>query len=239
MKLRDINLNESVTFSVAGVEKPIENVSYLAWKTAGLVAKQFPDEFAAVLGQPVKSGEWKHTDPTNIITQDGADDSPEGIINFYAEKFPREIIPKILHAIEYFVPELGGKIVGEPRAESSQSYGGLVIRIPVKIVNLGADLPPEMNVSNSNAEELLGLLGLSTVDLYGSVDVRELAMKLASLTDFSIGMSAQAPEQGVQDSGLRWFDGGRSVQQVERYIRTLGAMVQWAIENHYDTIRFS
>jgi hypothetical protein len=208
------------------VERPIESVFDLAYKLSNLVIRRLPKEFAG-------------KNCTNIITQDGYDESPEGVINFYAEKFTKESISNVLQTIKYFIPELGGQLTAEPRADISKLYGGLVYRIPVKITSV-SDSPPEMNLSNVNAAELLRMLNISLIDdLYGSIDVRELAMKLATLTDFSIQMSAQAPDQGVGDSGARWYDGGRSMQQVERYIQTLNAMVQWAIENHYDTIQFS
>ena len=97
-----------------------------------------------------------------------------------------------------------------------------------------------MNLSNANAQELLNMLNISTVNgLYGSINVRQLAMTLSNLTDFSIQMGSQAPEQGVGEKGAQWFDGGRSIQQIEQYIQTLNTMIQWAMQNHYDTISFS
>lgn len=212
-------LGESATFAIKGTESP-KNLDYAVYSLANDVARKFPASFT-------------NRSPFEEIALDGlATGQDHGVINFYSHEKPDA--EKILKAIPYLAGEHGMKITGPIKQDISGSRDGqTVYRIPVSFENKTADPPPELNVAEANARELLAMLNLynPSVGLYSDLDVRELAMKLSTATDFHTQMTARAPEEEGN-----FYSGGLSQEQLQRYLDTLESMVQWAIKNDYDTI---
>lgn len=212
------SLNESATFAVKGTDLP-ENLDKAVFLLANDVATKFPASF--------QNGSFFHD-----IALDGlATGGDQGVINFYSHGKPDA--DKILKAIPYLIGEHGMKMIGPVKKDVSASRDGEpVYRIPVSLERQTSDIPPELNVAEENAMELLDMLNINSASgIYGDIDVRELAMKLSTATDFHTQMTARAPQD---DSN--YYVAGLSQEQLQRYLDVLEKMVQWAIKNDYDTI---
>jgi hypothetical protein len=216
-------LKESVTFQIADLNdnQKNEDITTLSAKLAEKTKKMFYSEF-----QATKMPFYE------LITYDGdyfLNGKEE--INFYAGFFPENIREKILNAILYLLNEFNMKQNGPVQSNTSKIHDTLVYRIPV-ISHNNIDPALELNVANANAREILNMLNIQG-DLCGTIDVRELNIKLASLTDFHKDMSLRATEKGSN-----FIAYGLDNKQLNRYIDTLEKMTQWAIKNNYDTISY-
>ena len=210
-------LNETATFAVKGTDLP-QNLDKAVFNLAADVANKFPASF--------QSGSF-----FNDIALDGLATGDQGVINFYSHGKPDA--DKILKAIPYLVGEHGMKVTGPIKKDVSASRDGEpVYRMPVSLERQITDIPPELNVAEENAAELLNMLNINSASgIYGDINVRDLAMKLSAATDFHTQMTARAP----QDNGNNYV-AGLSQEQLQRYLDTLEKMVQWAIKNDYDTL---
>jgi len=220
-------LNESVTFQVSDIssDQQTEDCHGLCWKLASKVRQMFLDDFSVAF-------ESSRIDFYDLITPDGdyySNGSEE--INFYAGYFPEGSRKKILDAIVYLLPEFNMKLNGTVRSDTSSMRNIMVYRIPV-ISSNNSDPAPELNVSNANAVEILNMLNIGG-DLCGSISVRELNMKLSTITDFHKGMSLRSTEKGSN-----FVSYGLDMKQLERYVDSLEKMVAWALKNNYDTISY-
>lgn len=216
-------LNESVTFQIADISSDRKDVDIttLSANLAEKVKKMFLDAFS-----------FTRLPFYEIITYDGdyfSDGKEE--INFYAGFFPEVYHQKILDAILYLLPEFNMKQNGPVRSDTSRIHNKLVYRIPVVVRN-NTNPAPELNVANANAREILNMLNIGG-DLCGTINVRDLSMKLASLTDFHKDMSLRATEKGSN-----YISYGLDKHQLNRYIDILEKMVDWALKNNYDTISY-
>lgn len=209
--------NETVTFAIKGTELP-ESLEKAVFNLSAKVADMFPASF--------RNGSF-----FNDIALDGLTTGDVGVINFYSSG--KEDADKILKAISYLVGEYGMKLTGEVKKDTSSSRDGEeVYRIPVRLVRGVKEVPPELNMADGNARELLSMLNLIKFgDIHNDIDVRELSMKLSGVTDFHTQMASRAKE----DLG-NFNIGGLSEDQLRRYLDALEGMVQWALRNDYDTI---
>jgi hypothetical protein len=220
-----LDLNESITFQVADIkdDQKLEDLHSLCWKLSFKVYDMFKNDFQIVF----KSSQIS---PYDLITPDGDYySSGKEVINFYGGYFG-ESAGKILDAIKYLLLEFNMKLSGTVKQEMS-TRNVMVYRIPVVVV-ANSNPAPELNVANENAREILNMLNISG-DLCGSIDVRELNMKLSTITDFHKGMMVRAPEVG---SNFIHF--GLGEHQIERYVKVLQSIVDWALKNNYDTISY-
>lgn len=214
----------SVTFSIGGSSKQPAILGEVATAVMYKVAKDLPESSEGTVKE--------------FLQTDGDDHSElEGLLNFYCEGLAENVARKILSAILYYLKDFDVEITGTPKLDQSKMYGGKVYRIPVRMVP-PQDLPPELNLTNDNAFELLTMLGMPNQS-YGSISVGELATKLSGITDFHIQMGMKAPSEETGKRGAKVYDMGRSEDQINRYLITLQKMVQWAIDHGHDTINFS
>lgn len=208
--------NETVTFRIKGTELP-ESLDKAVFNLSAKVADMFPLSF--------KNGSF-----FNDIALDGLTTGDIGVINFYSSG--KEDKDKILKAISYLVGEYAMELTGGIKKDTSRSRDGEeVYRIPVRLARGVKDVPPELNVADGNARELLSMLNLNSSGIHSDIDVRELAMKLSGVTDFHTQMGSRAGEK-VGNFNI----GGLNQDQLQRYIDNLEGMVRWALANDYDTI---
>ena len=220
-------LQESVTFSVEGFQpSSVKSLEELGWA----IEKQLSTTFGS------KYQLNKH--PLIRFTPDGSYYSnhniTQGIMSFYAGDLDEQTTIKCLKGIEYYLKEHGASLISPIKKEVSNMFDMPVFRFQIKLNVKNESIPPELNIANRNAEILLkNILGIAKNNeiQIGSISARELLMKLSMVTDFTKEMSALS-----SSSDKNWHDNGLSLEQIEKYIKTLENMSQWAIKNGYDEI---
>ena len=225
------SINESITFSVKGFQaKTVPNLFYLGYDINSKLGRTFGDKYYEGF-------------PHNRFDIDGTDtDLTEGIMNFYAGGLSEDMLQKILKAIPYFVEERGGKVTGPMKLDTSRMFKMPVYRIPTALTNNNENKPPELNLANGNAEVLVqDILQISQDGEYyaGSIDVRELMMKLSMVSDFTKGMSLRANSVEKGEKGASIYNMGLSEDQINRYLEILEQMAKWAMEHNYDQIQWA
>lgn len=99
--------------------------------------------------------------------------------------------------------------------------------------------PFSLNVANDNGFFILrDVFNLQDgeVDYCGSIDSTTLALKLAFFTDLEAGIQEPREDQAIRmdengvSLGVKMTHCGRSLQQIERYLTSLKAMVEQAVE---------
>lgn len=221
------NLNESITFKIADLSEDQEDVNFpdLTVKLAKKTKEMFPDLFS-------DTGKSFY----DIVTYDGnyfTNGTEE--INFYAGFFPESQRKKVLDAILYLLREFNMKQSGPVRSDFSRMHENIITyRIPVISQN-NTNPAPEINIASANAAELLKLLGIDSRYGYGSISVADLNIKLNQLTDMDF--EKQMALRAV-DKGRNFISFGLTESQLERYLKVLKSMVDWALKNNYDTIHY-
>lgn len=226
--MRDFNtwlkqLNETVTFRVDTPDvdnnSPSDILS-LAFKINSILQNSIP-------------GYNKGTNPEQLTIDGYNGKATEGILNFYVEGMNEPTIQKALQAIQYYLKEYGVQLTAQITADTSNLFGNIVYRIPVKMT-IDKPQPPEVNMTNQLAAVLLkNMLGIEDWAV-GEISARELLMKLNSISDFSKDMAITSPEQDKN-----FYNPGISKDRIERNISQLEALARWAIENNYDTIAYA
>lgn len=213
-----LDLRESVTFFVQDYESEhFKDILELCSALTREVAQQSMEN-------------WRRIGVIEPITPDASDHfKDKGTINFYVGQLDEPTAQKMLNLLVQKAKE-HKVVVGQPRLEKSNSLNSMVWRIPVQLPNNNNIEPPELNLSNTNAHELLRTLEIEP-DYAGTISARDLLMKVGQLSGFSKDMMTLAPSQ---DGNM--YSGGRSADQVNRYLDTLENMAKWAIQNHYDQI---
>ena len=224
-------LEESVTFTVKHFRR--KSVQNLYWLGCAIESK-LSNTFGAAYHEGFK---YSRFDIDGLDTE-----AMDGIMNFYAGGLSEEILQKALKAIPYYLQEKGARVTGPVKKEMSNMFKVPVYRFPVKLNDAKEDVAPELNLANGNAAVLIrDILGIAKDEDYyaGSIDVRELMMKLGMVSDFTKEMSMRAPSFEKGEKGASIYSGGLSEEQINRYLEVLERMCRWAIENNYDKIQWS
>ena len=96
---------------------------------------------------------------------------------------------------------------------------------------------PELNVSNSNSVALISLLqneGMGNLDPYGGVlNISELKNAITNIeqNNYILDSYTQEPMEQREEGKATIYDGGRSYQQLQRYIEALKQMVNYVETN--------
>jgi len=186
---------------------------------------------------------------TNVMekfTIDGTDFGPEGKLNFYTGGMNETLIKKLIEAAKYYIKEFGAELTGPIRKDKSGLYKDEhgnpveVHRFPVRITGEGQEeRPPELNVANRNAQIIVkDILQIHGEYYTGSINARDLLLKLDMLSDFAKDMLPIAPSSEKGKGGAIAYDFGLSSDQIDRYVNTLEKMAQWAINKGYDYIQW-
>ena len=174
------------------------------------------------------------------IDMDGLNpDQLTGTINWYIDEPQIGEIPMYVNQwIQEEMSPLGFDIkVRGP--ERSNSFDSWVWRIDV-LKNPTEEYTklPKINLSNSNARALLGLLNIP-FDHMGSVSLRELRQRLALTTEHQVQEFTQSPEKILptkEEPGPQVVDFGRSKDQINRYIQALSEIVDYGLSNGFTNI---
>lgn len=236
------DLNESITFQIADIssqERMGDDFPNIVNELAKKLRQQmFVDDFTAATEASGLSYYQL------IEMSDNYFSNPDQLeIHFWAGFFPEPSRKKILDAILYLLPEFHLELKNTVQSKQLANYNAenkygrksvLVYEIPVGILQNTAQAAPSVNVASANAHELLKMLNLDTGYEYGTINVHDLSIRLASLTDFHKDMATRSPETSANFIGF-----GLDQNQLQRYINDLEKMVQWAMSNNYDTISYS
>jgi hypothetical protein len=218
-------LNESMTVSIRGYEEPPRNILDLAFH---------------IERQLRRVPQFKQAKRPEVITIDGTTNfnSRNGTINFYSEGIPDSAIPNILKGIQFYLDEFGAKH-GQFSKDISKAFGGTVYRIDIEM-GTATDMPPHINLSNSNARMIFGdVLGLSQHESdngFYKIPIHDLLIKLNTLasTDFSKGVH---PSTITKEKGKATYIAyGYNQETLQRILDDIHQIANWAIANNYDFI---
>ena len=173
-----------------------------------------------------------------MIDMDGLDvDSFTGIVNWYITKpeLSNDIPMYINQWIQEEMAPLGFRVRMGELEQSGMFSDRLVQRIHIDN-NPTVDYPkiPEMNLANDNAESLMNALGIP-FDWDGAVDLNELKTKLEMFTPWDQQDLTRDPEHDISER-VQLFQGGRTPEQVSRYIDGLRRMVEFGLKNGFETL---
>jgi len=94
---------------------------------------------------------------------------------------------------------------------------------------------PEMNMANSNAYDVMNALGVQ-FDWSGSVELNELKTKLDMFNPYQQQELIREPEYSQEEDKVQMIDFGRDEDRVERYISGLRRMVDFGLQNGFETL---
>jgi hypothetical protein len=177
------------------------------------------------------------------IDSDGDDfDKMEGTINWYvSNNVPEDQQKQVMqqwvqemNLMDYVIQVSGPEQSGMSTPEQPLQ----VYRLKV-VQNGSKDYMqiPSMNLANSNARALIESLGIP-FDWGGSVDLNELTTKLDMFNPWQQQELIQEPESGGGEGTgtVGWHDFGRSEDQVSRYVSGLKEMVDFGLQNGFQTL---
>ncbi|MHA2279748.1 MAG: hypothetical protein ACXAC5_02475 [Promethearchaeota archaeon] len=182
-------------------------------------------------------GNWQ------VIDQDGLDTSEmTGTINWYydPEKIPPsevETIPDYMR--QWFQEELAalGCKINIRGPEQSNAFKQLrVYRLDI-LNNPTEEYPemPWMNLSNDNAQALLGMLNIP--NLQGSIDLGELRARIQGLTQPHMReFTMDTTDEGMGPG--RHIDFGRELVQMMEYVVRLENMIDFGLRNEFTTLQW-
>jgi len=182
------------------------------------------------------------------ISPDGDTDSQfTGTINWYiTNEVPEDQQRQIMQAwvremqiMDYRISVAGPQISGMNRWKNKGSGSGgkplMVYRIKV-LKNGSEDFMqiPKMNASNDNARDLMTALGVP-FDWSGSISLAELQTKLEMFTPYHQQELVRPREEGNEQK-VQWTDMGRSEDQVQWYVDQMRNIVNFGLQNGFDTL---
>lgn len=177
-----------------------------------------------------------------FIQPDGDDlDDMTGTINWYvtdriSEEQQRQVMQawaQEMQLLDYQISVAGPEVSGmsEPGQPPVMVYR-------VRVLNNGSEdhmQIPEMNASNTNAQAFMESLGVP-FDYSGSIDLNEMKTKLEMFTPYGQQELIQPPEEGQGEQGARWTDMGRSEDQVQGYVDRMTQIVDFGLQNGFETL---
>mgnify|MGYP000376689894 CR=1 FL=1 len=232
-------LNESVTIGVEeyNYSTNFENVLDVTSLLSGKVYRN-------VIIKKLNQFQVSHLSLFEYIAPDGYDAlEPEGVINFYLNTIPENIIEDCVTEIRKVLAENKVEITGEIKREESKSRNTEVIRIPIKIEPI-TDAAPEMNISNANYKVLFDYLGYDTDENYsGTIPASELVMKIPIILRKILSSDLRDTSNVVNPNGLERgkahvYDRQIGKADLANYLDRLNTIAKWAIEHGYKNINF-
>jgi len=167
----------------------------------------------------------------------------EGVINWYvSDNIPEEqqvqIIQQWIQEMQLMDYEM--KFTGPEISGMTEDPENPIKVYRIHVLKNGSEdylEIPEMNLANTNAEDLMRSLGLE-FDWTGSIDLQELKTKLEMFTPWDQQELIREPTQegDFNEPGPVVYDGGRSEDQVSRYIDGLGEIVDFGLQNGFRTL---
>jgi hypothetical protein len=225
------SLNETVSFQVSGIDKSQEDADlhFLCYHLKDKIYSMFSKEFEA-------AGFDKYN--SDLIEPDGDfyGEERKEEINFYSGMIPEEYRDKMLKALLYLLPEFRMKQNGPVRKDVSRLKKVEVHRIPVSVTPVD-DPAPQINIADANAAEIFKLLGMRK-EGWGEINVADLNIRLAKITDFEKQMALRADQSADQSFG-RMVSFGLTEERLEHYLQMLEKMAAWALKHGYDTISYN
>ena len=231
-------LNESITIGVedynysANLENVLDVTSLLSGKV-----------YRNVIVKKLNQFQLTRLSLFEYIAPDGYDAlEPEGIINFYLNTIPEEIIPDCVTEIKKVLAEHNVELTGEIKQEVSKSRNSEVIRIPIKIEPM-TDAAPEMNVANANYRILFGFLGYDEELNSGRIPASELVMKIPIALRNVLSSDLSDTSNVINPNGIQRGKAQVYMNQIGKanlvnYLDRLNTIAKWAIEHGYKNIDF-
>ncbi len=224
-------LNESVTLRVAGAPEPgptgvldvIHKASHFIWYKSRW-AKEAPEWLGDITSWSPDTSHHSYNDP-------------KGTINWYPpEGVPEEAQVQIINDVAQHIQQAGLAEVINVRKEISGSTEGIVHRIDIE-VNESEEGAPEVQMSNSNAHEMLE----NVLGIYDSeIDARDLLIRIDSYIDeVDINAGIREPRDERGEKGARIIDPGIDADYINQRLEQIRAMAEWAIDNGYTTLHAS
>lgn len=224
----------------AKYENPMETVGDLAWYLGSKLGKLLDS-----LNKDQKEYFSKNRAPEFVVADGpggGKEDSHfmnKGILNVYLKGIPTEYHQKIKDAAVYFLQDAnvdhGGVITN-----TSNAYGGDTIRITINKMPQSKNRPPEINMSNGNADHIFSkVLNLDQYNVgYGYViPARELLIKIDNYNDELADIDARLPTTHTGSGGASMISFGLDGNQIKQRLEKIRSIASWAIENNYDEIQ--
>jgi hypothetical protein len=217
-------LTESVTFEPEGYEaSDVKDIADLGYKVRAWLHQHAP------LSQ-------KATNPEGIFTIDGLNTHlKKGTMNLYPTGVPETEWAKIVNGAVYAIGEMGVKHGKFRKEQSGTFHPDVVYRIDVEIPD-SQNRAPEVNMSNDMADLVLQLMGMRGVQ---SLQSRELLWKIQSINDFQIDKAVEPAKVDKKPGKADVHFGGVDKERIQRNIKALHDLAQWAVDNDYDTIAMS
>jgi hypothetical protein len=124
-----------------------------------------------------------------------------------------------------------------PHSENDPHENVRVIRIPILKNEVELKDIPEMNISNSNARQLLQVLGMDDEDLVGTIPYESLgkvSMKIRNMRDSQKQRGVREPD----NSNPRFMDQGLDIGRIQGYLDSLLNIIDYA-QKHKRAVTFS
>lgn len=227
-------LNESYTISIADVDDETpKDLGELAWKLNDLFHKHM-----------LKNGFKLETYPEKLrgekIVVDGDSDyfGTKGILSFYSDQVPDNLIENTIKMLVYYIPELSADLNGKPYVETSGLTRKDVWRFNVTLTP-PKNPAPEINLANTNARVVfVDLLNYPSdmLDDYPRIRINELLMKLEQIEDNDYAINKS--KRDFKQSG-NMIESGLSSQRIVEIINILKQICEWGLENAHTYIQIS
>ncbi len=230
-------LQESMDLYIKGhdTHNQIDDVDdlahYLKYNTFDKMwSKMTPEEQEEIR----KGGSMHHW----VISPDGSfykDGTP--VINFYTTGFTPERKKQMLQGIEFYLKELGIPM-GQIQTNTSNMYGGEVIRIPIGQIPK-KDTPARLNMSNQNAITIFRDLLNYPEDPEGGffgISAADLLIKIDNLPDYMSQVHQRDPYDKKGKTGPRMIDFGLSADAIQQRLDIIRQIAQWAVKNGHSEL---
>lgn len=237
MKLTFANwLNESMSVYIQGYNfhEDIKDLDDVCRRLVDMVIEPFWNKLNDEQQQDVRTGGSMYH---GIITPDGDYyQSGKQRINFYVGGWPKEMIPKMLSAFEYYLKEL--KVNHTPiKLDQSNLYKVPVYRTEILKFETTKNSAPELNLANDNARLIFGdLLGFPEENGgFFEISPHDLYIKIENLNKDLLQVHAREPYQtGVNK--VTSYHGGLSAEQIAQRLEIIKKIAKYAMDNGYPEI---
>lgn len=222
MKFRQFfhTLQESITFFIGDAGNTPTDVGTISYRVNGDVYQQM--KLGAFVGEIV------------ALDGDSSWDAKKGVINVYQHKLTDEQFKKAISVAKYYIGEYDA-VIKSQKIDTSKIYGGNVVRLDVEVEGDTVN-PPEFNLSNTNAHNIINNVLNYPHDEAYTFNVNELMMKIGQIRDNDYHIQKSTRDTEHEDNMISF---GQSADRIKQILDALEKMCEWAIANNYSTITAS
>ena len=183
---------------------------------------------------------WQKNRVQDFITADGDSNfEPVGTLNIYLLAIPEKIIPTLLEYVAKILIDDGFKI-SSPITEDSDSYKSKVARIQIlenPHINKAEDKPPELNMSNANAQLIFEKVLKYDLSEYSlTVPAFDLINRINKMSEDKIEENERPWQREWGPGQVESINMGLYSEQIKERLSIIKQIAQWGLDHGYKRI---